>query len=181
MHSARDSCIIACGAVAEEKLGRKLENQLTPYTQKIIPSLPPLFSSLNPSALFPSRTPTFLEMATSSEKATGSWADKVKVNDASMRYTLDRLPKQPQGSRLKLPKQLFEENESSWTRCLVGFFPGARPPFHAVRSIATRVCKDQGLEQVMSTSNDFLLFRFRAVDQPQAVLDRGPWIFGGKS
>uniref|UniRef100_A0A6N2LJU3 Uncharacterized protein n=1 Tax=Salix viminalis TaxID=40686 RepID=A0A6N2LJU3_SALVM len=41
------------------------------------------------------------------------------------------------GKSTQVPKQLFEENESSWTRCLCGFFPGARLPFHAVRSIAT--------------------------------------------
>ena len=54
-------------------------------------------------------------------------------------------------------------------------------PFHAVRSIATRVWKQFGLEQVMSTSNEFMLFRFREEEGLNTVMERGPWMFGGKS
>lgn len=118
---------------------------------------------------------------TAPPKAAASWADKVKVTDASMRYTLNRIPKQTHGSRLQVPKHLFEDNANPWVRCLVGFFPGARLPFHAVKSIATRVWKTQGLEQVLSTANGFILFRFREESQLLEILERGPWIFGGKS
>ncbi|KAJ6369366.1 hypothetical protein OIU78_001686, partial [Salix suchowensis] len=110
-----------------------------------------------------------------------SWADKVRVTDSSTRCSLENLPKQPYGSRLLVPSDMLKDNSSQWKRCLVGFFPGARMPYHTVKSIADRVWRPNGLEQTMSTENGFYLFRFRTEEDLQGILERGPWMFGGKS
>ncbi|KAJ6423793.1 hypothetical protein OIU84_024716 [Salix udensis] len=110
----------------------------------------------------------------------GSWADKVRVTDASMCFSLEKLPKQPQGSRLQIPHEMIDDSIDDsaciWTRCLVGFFPGARLPFTAVRSIVNRVWKQFGLEQVMTTTNGFMLFRFKEEEGLHTVVERGPWV-----
>lgn len=98
-----------------------------------------------------------------------------------MRFSLEKLPKQPQGSRLQIPHEMIDDSACIWTRCLVGFFPGARLPFTAVRSIVNRVWKQFGLEQVMTTTNGFMLFRFKEEEGLHTVVERGPWMFGGKS
>ncbi|KAB5572962.1 hypothetical protein DKX38_000156 [Salix brachista] len=110
-----------------------------------------------------------------------SWADRVRVTDSSTRFSLEKIPKQPQGGRLTIPEELMSENSSQWTRCLVGFFPGSRPPYHMVNSMAKRVWQHLGLEHTMTTGEGFYLFRLRDEEAVQEVLDRGPWMFGGKS
>ena len=54
-------------------------------------------------------------------------------------------------------------------------------PFHAVNAIASRVWRPYGLENVMTTTNGFMLFRFKTEEELQAVLEKGPWMFGGKN
>ncbi|KAJ6370628.1 hypothetical protein OIU76_028835, partial [Salix suchowensis] len=110
-----------------------------------------------------------------------SWADRVRVTDASTRFSLEKIPMQPQGRRLAIPEELMSANSRQWTRCLVGFFPGSRPPYHMVNSMATRVWKHLGLDHTMTTGDGFYLFRLRDEEAVQEVLDRGPWMFGGKS
>lgn len=53
-------------------------------------------------------------------------------------------------------------------------------PFLAVKSIALRVWCGFGLEHVFS-SDGFFVFRFRDDDGLHAVLQAGPWMFGGKA
>ncbi|KAB5564037.1 hypothetical protein DKX38_004091 [Salix brachista] len=53
--------------------------------------------------------------------------------------------------------------------------------YHTVTKVANRVWKSSGLESVMSTANGFWLFRFHTEDQMQDILERGPWMFGGKA
>ncbi|KAJ6756862.1 hypothetical protein OIU79_029110 [Salix purpurea] len=43
-----------------------------------------------------------------------SWADKVRVSDASTRFTLENLPRQVAG-KLKIPKEVLQESTSQWT------------------------------------------------------------------
>ena len=64
---------------------------------------------------------------------------------------------------------------------MIGFFPGFRMPFHAVNSIAFRAWCSHGLEHVMTTSNGFIIFRFSTEDEMHTVLEKGPWMFGGKN
>jgi hypothetical protein len=64
---------------------------------------------------------------------------------------------------------------------MVGFFPGFKMPFHAVNTIASRVWRPYGLENVMTTTNGFMLFRFKTEEELHAVLEKGPWMFGGKN
>ncbi|KAJ6974534.1 hypothetical protein NC653_030589 [Populus alba x Populus x berolinensis] len=110
-----------------------------------------------------------------------SWADRVRVSDASTRFTLEPLPRQPLGHNLKISEDILMENSAQWTRCMIGFFPGFRMPFHAVNSIASRAWRQYGLETVMTTANGFMIFRFNTEEEMHAVLEKGPWMFGGKN
>ncbi|KAJ6770131.1 hypothetical protein OIU79_020894 [Salix purpurea] len=98
--------------------------------------------------------------------AANSWADKVRVTDSSTRFSLDKLPRQPHGSRLQITKDVISESSEQWTRCLVGFFPGSRLPYHVVSSIASRVWQKHGLVQTMTTEKGFYLFQFHDEEDP---------------
>jgi len=89
-----------------------------------------------------------------------SWADRVRISDSSTRFTLENLPRQPVGHRLQVSEAMLMENSDQWTRCMVGFFPGYKMPYHAVNKIASRVWKQCGLEHVTATANGFMIFRF---------------------
>ena len=110
-----------------------------------------------------------------------SWADRVRVSDSSTRFTLEPLSRQPVGQSLKITEEMLLENSSQWQRCMIGFFPGFRMPFHAVNSIASRAWRSYGLENVMTTANGFIIFRFSTEDEMHTVLEKGPWMFGGKN
>ncbi|KAL9344232.1 hypothetical protein Peur_064663 [Populus x canadensis] len=110
-----------------------------------------------------------------------SWAERVRVTDSSTRFSLEGIPRQSVGARLVIPEDLLLDTTGKWKRCMVGFFPGFRMPYHAVNTIASRVWKNKGLENVMTTTNGFMLFRFKTELEMQAVLEKGPWMFGGKT
>jgi len=110
-----------------------------------------------------------------------SWADRVRVSDSSTRFTLEPLSRQPLGHILKISEDILLDNSAQWNRCMIGFFPGFRMPFHAVNSIASRAWRSYGLENVMTTSNGFIIFRFNTEDEMHTVLEKGPWMFGGKN
>ena len=110
-----------------------------------------------------------------------SWANKVRVSDSSTRFTLEPLSRQPLGHRLVISEEMLLDNADQWNRCMVGFFPGFRMPYHAVNTIASRVWRQCGLENVATTSNGFMLFRFKTEIEMHAVLEKGPWMFGGKN
>ncbi|KAJ6390951.1 hypothetical protein OIU77_025040 [Salix suchowensis] len=52
--------------------------------------------------------------------------------------------------------------------------------YHTINTIANRVLKKKGLENVMTTANGFILFRFQHEEQLHSVLEQGPWVFRGK-
>jgi len=110
-----------------------------------------------------------------------SWANKVRVSDSSTRFTLEPLSRQPLGHRLVISEEMLHANADQWNRCMVGFFPGFRMPYHAVNTIASRVWRKCGLENVTTTSNGFMIFRFTTEAEMHAVLEKGPWMFGGKN
>ena len=64
---------------------------------------------------------------------------------------------------------------------MVGFFPGFKMPYHIVNTIASRVWRKCGLEDVMTIANGYMLFCFKSEEEMQAVLEKGPWMFGGKT
>ncbi|KAG5221989.1 DUF4283 domain-containing protein [Salix suchowensis] len=68
-----------------------------------------------------------------------------------------------------------------WARCMIGFFTGYKPPFRAVNLIATKAWKQYGLEQVMTMATGFYIFRFTGEEAVQEVIEKGPWMFGGKN
>ena len=111
----------------------------------------------------------------------GFWADKIRVTDSNTRCTLDPIPRKPVGSRLKMTRGLWEKSSTVWHRCLVGFFPGFKLPYSAMNSIAHRIWKRFGLEDVTSLANGFTMFRFKTEDELQKVIENGPWMFGGKA
>ncbi|KAB5529854.1 hypothetical protein DKX38_019935 [Salix brachista] len=51
---------------------------------------------------------------------------------------------------------------------------------HTINTIANRVWKKEGLENVMTTANVFVLFRFQLEEQLHTILEQGLWMFGGK-
>ncbi|KAJ6333873.1 hypothetical protein OIU78_010890 [Salix suchowensis] len=110
-----------------------------------------------------------------------SWAEKVRVSDASTRCTLERLARQPPGSILKIPHDMQMAEVETWTRSIIGFFVGYKMPFHAVQAIANRIWKANGLEKTMVMSNGFMIFRFSSETKIDEVLAEGPWMFGGKA
>ncbi|KAB5551437.1 hypothetical protein DKX38_008748 [Salix brachista] len=112
---------------------------------------------------------------------TTSWADRVKVSDSSTRYTLDPIPQQERGCHLVITEDMFTEQAEQWSRCMVGFFPGYRMNYHAVNKIASRVWRSKGLEDVRTTASGFIIFRFKTEDQMLKIIERGPWLFGGKA
>ncbi|KAJ6672988.1 ZINC KNUCKLE CX2CX4HX4C-RELATED [Salix viminalis] len=117
-----------------------------------------------------------------SQKAqTSSRADRVKVTDSSTRFTLEPVQRSEDGRQPEITMDMLTDNAEQWNRCIVGFFPGYRMNYHTVTTVANRVWKTEGLESVMSTANGFWLFRFQTEDQMQAILERGPWMFGGKA
>ncbi|KAJ6425713.1 hypothetical protein OIU84_026316 [Salix udensis] len=50
-----------------------------------------------------------------------------------------------------------------------------------VNTIASRVWRSCGLENVTTMSNGFMLFRFKTEAEMQDVMERGPWLFSGKA
>ncbi|KAJ6430796.1 hypothetical protein OIU84_018328 [Salix udensis] len=112
---------------------------------------------------------------------TTSWADRVKVTEASTRFTLEPIPRNEDGRQPEITMDMLTENAEQWSRCMVGFFPGFKMNYHTVSKVANRVWKSSGLESVMSTASGFWIFRFHKEDQMQDILERGPWMFGGKA
>nr|TKS06526.1 hypothetical protein D5086_0000121640 [Populus alba] len=110
-----------------------------------------------------------------------SWADRVRISDSSTRFTLENLPRQPTGHRLQVSEDMLLENAEQWNRCMVGFFPSYKMPYHAVNKIASRVWRQCGLENVTATANGFMIFRFNTAENLHAILEKGPWMFGGKN
>ena len=127
----------------------------------------------NPTHKPPNPHPTKPQMA--------SWADRVKVTDSSTRFTLDPITKTDDGDFFDIMTDMLTDDAEQWNRCMVGFFPGFRMNYHTVNAVAHRVWKAGGLESVMSTANCFWLFRFNTEDSMHAILERGPWMFGGKT
>nr|TKS12515.1 hypothetical protein D5086_0000062520 [Populus alba] len=80
-----------------------------------------------------------------------------------------------------MTRGLWEKSSTVWHRCLVGFFPGFKLPYSAMNSIAHRIWKRFGLEDVTSLANGFTMFRFKTEDELQKVIENGPWMFGGKA
>ncbi|KAJ6426728.1 hypothetical protein OIU84_022339 [Salix udensis] len=126
----------------------------------------------NPTLKPPNPHPTKPQLA--------SWADRVKVTDSSTRFTLDPITKTDDGEFLDITADMLIDDAEQWNRCMVGFFPGFRMNYNTVNDVAHRVWKAGGLESVMSTANGFWLFRFNTEDSMHAILERGPWMFGGK-
>ncbi|KAJ6724578.1 GLYCINE-RICH CELL WALL STRUCTURAL PROTEIN 1.8-LIKE [Salix viminalis] len=113
--------------------------------------------------------------------SSGSWAEKVRISDATARFTLEPLPRFPEGHRLRFTEDMLMETSEQWNRSMVGFFPGMRMPHHALQTIAMRVWKQHGLEKVISMANGFSIFQFSFEEQVQPVIEMGPWLFGGKN
>ncbi|KAB5574568.1 hypothetical protein DKX38_001762 [Salix brachista] len=110
-----------------------------------------------------------------------SWAEKVKISESSTRFQLDPIPRRTQGGQLCIPEEMLLNNLSQWNRSMVGFILGFKMSHRMVNTIASRVWRSCGLEQVTTMNNGFMLFRFKTEAELQAVMERGPWLFGGKA
>ena len=146
-----------------------------------IPSTTTIPPTLSQPPTKPALKPQKTHNKATSQAGLTSWADRVRVSDSSTRFTLDPIPRQPVGQCLKITEQMLLENTEQWTRCMIGFFPGFKMPYHAVNAIASRVWRQCGLENVMTTGNGFMIFRFKSEEEMHVVLDKGPWMFGGKN
>ncbi|XP_061955562.1 uncharacterized protein LOC133677489 [Populus nigra] len=113
--------------------------------------------------------------------SSGSLAERVRVTDTTTRFSLDPIPRQSCGTRLSIPEELLTDSSEKWTRCMVGFCPGFKMNYHIVNMIATRAWKNHGLENVMTTAGGFMIFRFNIEAAMHDVLEKGPWMFGGKA
>ncbi|KAJ6319644.1 hypothetical protein OIU78_015121 [Salix suchowensis] len=110
-----------------------------------------------------------------------SWADRVRVTNSSTRHTLEAIPQQPPGSRLMIPAGMKMLNVDHWSRCMIGCFTGYRIPYHAVNLIARKVWDSYGLEQVLTVADGFYIFRFKSEEEVLEIIEKGPWMFGGKN
>ncbi|KAJ6411167.1 hypothetical protein OIU84_007847 [Salix udensis] len=95
-----------------------------------------------------------------SKPETTSWADHVKVTEASTRFTLEPIPCSEDGRQPEITMDMLTENAEQWSRCMVGFLSGFRMNYHTVTKVANRVWKTSGLESIMSTASGFWLFSF---------------------
>ncbi|KAJ6374041.1 hypothetical protein OIU78_029696 [Salix suchowensis] len=110
-----------------------------------------------------------------------SWADRVRVTNSSTRHTLEAIPQKPPGSRLMIPAGMKMLNVDHWSRCMIGCFTGYRIPYHAVNLIARKVWDSYGLEQVLTVADGFFIFRFKSEEDVLEIIEKGPWMFGGKN
>lgn len=53
--------------------------------------------------------------------------------------------------------------------------------YRVFNSIANRIWKNYSLENVRTTANDFITFRFKMENELQMVLENGLQMFGGKA
>ncbi|KAG5224255.1 Exo endo phos domain-containing protein [Salix suchowensis] len=120
----------------------------------------------NPTQRNEQRKATGQQGQLNGRKTPVSWAEKVKVTNANSRFSLEPLARPPPGEQLVIPEEAMEDSEQ-WSRCLVGFFPGYKFPYHAINSMAMRVWKSKGLESVTTTANGFILFRFKDQNELQ--------------
>ena len=97
---------------------------------------------------------------------------KSSSHNSSTRFSLEGIPRQSIGARLVIPEEILLDTTGKWERCMVGLFPGFRMSYHAVNTIAFRVWKNKGLENVMTTTNGFMLFRFKTELEMQEVLEK---------
>ncbi|KAJ6735585.1 hypothetical protein OIU85_017871 [Salix viminalis] len=88
-----------------------------------------------------------------------TWADK-RVTDSSTRHTLDPIPQQPAGSRLKIPTGMKLLNVDQMV------------------TLHDRVLHRM---QVLTMEDSFLIFRFKTEESVLEVMEKGPWMFGGKN
>jgi hypothetical protein len=86
---------------------------------------------------------------------------------------LDPIPRQASETRLSIPEELLADSSEKWIRCMVGFCPGFKMNYHTVNMIATRAWKNHGLENVMTTTGGFMIFRFSTKAAMQGVLEKG--------
>ncbi|KAJ6345150.1 hypothetical protein OIU78_007929 [Salix suchowensis] len=110
-----------------------------------------------------------------------SWAEKVKISDSSTRFKLDPISRRSPGGKLCITEEMLSNTSEQWNRCMVGFIPGFKMSHRMVNTIASRVWRSCGLENVTTMSNGFMLFRFKTEAEMQDVMERGPWLFGGKA
>lgn len=61
----------------------------------------------------------------------------------------------------------------------MGHFLDRNLNFNYVKNYAFNLWKNKGLRQVLSTSIGFIFFMFDNLDSSSAVLEEGPWFFGG--
>uniref|UniRef100_A0A6N2MAS7 DUF4283 domain-containing protein n=1 Tax=Salix viminalis TaxID=40686 RepID=A0A6N2MAS7_SALVM len=129
-----------------------------------------------PSPLPKENTPPAINVPPST-----SWAEKVKISDSSTRFKLDPIPRRSPGGKLCITEEMLLNTSEQWNRCMVGFIPGFKMSHRMVNTIASRVWRSCGLENVTTMSNGFMLFRFKTEAEMQDVMERGPWLFGGKA
>ena len=67
-----------------------------------------------------------------------------------------------------------------WVFFFFFFFAGYSMSYYAVKTIAFRVWNKYGLEIVTSMANDFMVFKFKTEEGLLKIIDKGPWMFGGK-
>ncbi|KAB5539207.1 hypothetical protein DKX38_016740 [Salix brachista] len=133
-------------------------------------------STKNPTQTYPKDTSPPPKVT--SPAVNNSWAEKVKISDSSSRFKLDPIPRQSHGDQLCISEEMIETNSSKWSRCMVGFIPGFTMSYRMVNTIASRVWRSCGLEQVTTMANGFMIFHFTTEEEMQAVMERGPWLFG---
>ncbi|KAJ6292968.1 hypothetical protein OIU78_025028 [Salix suchowensis] len=110
-----------------------------------------------------------------------SWADRVRVTDSTTRHTLEPIPQKPVGYRLKIPAGMPMLDTNQWSRCMIGFFTGCKLLYHAVNTIARKAWGSHGLEHVLTLGDGFLIFCFNKEASVTELIEKGPWMFGGKN
>lgn len=158
-----------------------MSHQLPTSTQKI-PQYPPdknprEAESLPKKAMAANNQ----EHANPANKQTITWADRVRITNSTTRHTLEDLPQLPAGTRLVIPADMKMHSMEQWSCCMVGFFTGYKPPYQAINLIARKAWGPHGLEEVLTMADGFLIFRFAIEEAVSKVIEKGPWMIGGKN
>jgi hypothetical protein len=73
------------------------------------------------------------------------------------------------------PSEVAAVGCEEWQKTLIWYFVGQKLHFPVVNSIAHRIWGKSGADEVLSSENGFIFFKFDCYDSLNSVLERAPW------
>jgi hypothetical protein len=85
------------------------------------------------STLYNPHISTLPPPARTTNSPSGSWVERVRVTDTTTRFSLDSIPRQACGTRLRISEELLSESSDKGNSCMIGFFPGFKMTYHTIK------------------------------------------------